>query len=196
VIKVDNTSKEPIHYQIARTVKDECEKRGIGPEWFAYDATAEGGALGSIIAREWSPLIMSVAFGGRASENPVSEINPRPAREEYYNRVTELWFRVRTLVTNGQIRGMDDSTATEFCKRTYEMRGMLIMVQTKTDMKALTGESPDLADSAAIAVELFRKKMNLMGYSGIIGKKMNDRFLEFARKMDVASPDNYLIEAE
>ncbi len=196
IIKVDVTSKEPIHYQIERHVKDECEKRGVPPNMFAYDSTGEGGGLGSIIAREWNPQILSVEFGGRASDRPVSEINPRPSREEYYNRVTELWFAVRTLIQNGQMRGLDSSTATEFCKREYAMRGMLMMVETKRDMKARTGQSPDLADSCAIAVELFRKRLNLMTASGVIGKKATENFTEFAKKMDIYSdPDNYLIEA-
>jgi len=194
IIKLDVTASEPIHYQIARAVKDECEKRTIPPSMFAYDSTGEGGGLGSIIAREWSPQIIGVEFGGRASDRPVSEINLRPCREEYYNRVTELWFGVRVLVQNGQARGLDAATATEFCKRQYSMRGMLMMVETKKDMKARVGSSPDLADTGAIAVELFRKTMGLMTASGVIGKKASEQFTEFAKKFDVASdPDNYLV---
>ncbi len=188
---------EPEHYQIARQVKDECELRGIGPEMFAYDSTGEGGGLGSIIAREWSPRILGVEFGGKASDKPVSEINHRPCYKEYFNRVTELWFSVRVLLQNGQIRGMDQNTAAEFCKRKYGMKGVLMQVETKKEMKARIGKSPDLADSAAIAVELFRTRMGLMTASGVIGKKATDDFTAFAKKMDLASdPDNYLVQAE
>ncbi len=189
-------SGEPLHYEIARQVKDACEHRNIPPENFAYDSTGEGGGLGSIIAREWSPRILGVEFGGKASDSPVSEINHRPCHEEYVNRVTELWFSVRVLIQNGQARGMDIETASEFCKRRYGMRGMRMMVETKKEMKGRVGKSPDLADSAAIAVELFRKRMGLMTASGVIGKKATEDFTAFAKKMDVASdPDNYLVGA-
>ncbi len=193
-----NPDDEDIHYQIMRQCRDECEKRGIEPNMFAYDSTGEGGGLGSIIAREWSPRILGVEFGGKASDRPVSEINPRPSHQEYFNKVTELWIGgIKVLVMNGQVRGMDRDTANEFCKRQYEMKGKLMMVETKTKMKARMGRSPDLADSAVIGVELFRTRMGLMTASGVIGKKATDDFTDFAKKMDFSSdPDNYLIEAE
>ena len=46
IIKIDATEKkEPIHYQIAHRVREECSKRGIGPENFTMDTTGEGGGL-------------------------------------------------------------------------------------------------------------------------------------------------------
>jgi hypothetical protein len=83
ILKVDVTLPEPIHYQIVRQVKQACIERGIPPDLMALDSSGEGGGLASIFAREWSPAIVMVEFGGRASERPVSEINPRTCREEY-----------------------------------------------------------------------------------------------------------------
>lgn len=157
ILKVDITLPEPIHYQIARQVKQECAARGIPPRLFALDSTGEGGGLASIIAREWSPEIVQIEFGGKPSDRPVSEINPRPCYQEYYNRVTELWFSVRVMAQNQQVYGMDKDTAIEFCKRLWEMRGNLIKVESKVDMKARVGRSPDLADTGAMACELFRQ---------------------------------------
>jgi len=158
ILKVDVTLPEPIHYQIVRQVKQACIERGISPELFALDSTGEGGGLASIFAREWSPAIVTVEFGGRPSDRPVSEINPRTCREEYVNRVTELWFAVRTMMQNFQVYGLDKDTAIEFCKRLWEPHGNMIIVESKTVMKTRTGKSPDLADSAVIATELFRQK--------------------------------------
>jgi len=197
IIKVDVTSREPLHYQIARQVKDNCEKRGITPRMFAYDATGEGGGLGSVLAREWSPDILGVEFGGRPSERPVSEINPRPCREEYYNRRTELWFGVRVACMNGQLRGMDTETATEFCRQEHQMRGMLIFATPKSEMKVKTGVSPDLADPVCIAIELFRQRLGIMSGAGIVGKKQADTWEAWAKKMDVYSDDDrYLVGAD
>jgi hypothetical protein len=191
ILKVDVTLPEPIHYQIVRRVKQACETRGIPPELFALDSTGEGGGLASIFAREWSPLIVQVEFGGRASERPVSEINPRTCREEYYNRVAELWFAVRTMMQNNQVYRLDKDTAVEFCKRLWEMRGNMIMVETKTVMKARVGKSPDLADSAAIACELFRQKEDL-SISGI-APQADDAWEQFVKKNSLNDPQAYLV---
>lgn len=165
-IKVDVTSKEPIHYQIARRVKDECLSRGVEPRYFAIDSTGEGGGLADILAREWSPEINRVEFGGRATDDPVSDANPRKAFEEYLNRVTQLWLDFRTLVQAGQIRNLDNETAQEFCKRFYDMRGNLMRVETKSEMKARTGKSPDDADAVVVLTAMFKKRSPQLSRTG------------------------------
>ena len=78
--------------------------------------------------------------------------------------MTELYFRYRTRVRAGQVRGLDKSTLREFCQRWYEERGNgIIKLETKSDMKARTRQSPDLADNAVIAEELFRRRGLLKG---------------------------------
>jgi hypothetical protein len=101
---------DPIHYQIVRQVREECQKRGVPPHLFALDSTGEGGGLASIFQREWSREILCVEFGGRPSKHPVSQTNPKRADQEYDRRVTELWFFFRLLVQNEQV-GLDDETA-------------------------------------------------------------------------------------
>jgi len=165
-IKIDVTSKEPIHYQIARKVKDECNARGVEPRYFALDSTGEGGGLADILAREWSPEILRIEFGGRASDQPVSDTNPRPSYEEYLNRVTELWLFFRTLVQQGQIRDLDIDTAQEFCKRYYDMRGNLMRLESKSEMKSRTGKSPDDADAVCVLAAMFRKRSNELSNTG------------------------------
>lgn len=158
-VKLNVKDVNPIHYQIAAQVKEACSSRGIAPDMFALDSTGEGGGLASIIQREWSPAILTVEFGGRASQRPVSSTNPKRSDLEYLNRVTELWFAFRLAVLSGQIRDLDDETASEFCRRHWEMRGSLITVETKAKMKERTRKSPDLADACAVLYELFRTRM-------------------------------------
>ncbi|MFN9900856.1 MAG: hypothetical protein ACK55Z_19160, partial [bacterium] len=40
---------EPVHYQIANRVKEECNKRGVPPDKFALDSSGEGGGLADIL---------------------------------------------------------------------------------------------------------------------------------------------------
>lgn len=196
VIKVSATSDEPIHYQIVRQVKDECEKRGVPPEMFALDATGEGGGLASIFQREWSAAITLVEFGGRASEMPVSEHIQKPAREAYYNRVTELWYSFRLLVINGQVRGLDNDTALEFCQRVHGLTGNLTQIETKKDMKARTKRSPDLADATVVLTELFRQKENLTRNDGADGTETRDRaWRDYVKRTSTYDENAYLVEA-
>lgn len=195
-IKTEASSKEPIHYQIARQVKDLCEQHDppVAPENFALDSTGEGGGLASIFQREWSPAITLVEFGGRASDLPVSEHNQKPSHQEYLYRVTELWYTFRTMVQNGLIRGLDNATAIEFCQRIYQMRGNLKMLESKTDMKKRTRKSPDLADCTVVLTEMFRQTRHLTD-KGETAPKVNKSWNEFLKRHDTSDEQAYLVEA-
>lgn len=192
-IKTEASSKEPIHFQIARQVKDLCEQHDppVAPENFSLDSTGEGGGLASILQREWSPAIMLVEFGGRASDLPVSEHNQKPCHQEYLYMVTELWYFMRTLVQNGQIRGLDNETALQFCQRIYVMRGNLKMLESKADMKLRTRKSPDEADATVVVTRMFRLTKNLGGSRGTVAKE-DDAWTRFVRANRVEQ--DYLAE--
>lgn len=197
-IKVEASSKEPLHYQIVRQVKELCEQHDppVAPENFALDSTGEGGGLASIFQREWSPAIMTVEFGGRASDRPVSEHNPKPCHQEYLYMVTELWYKLRVLVQNGQIRGLDDDTAKGFCQRRYVMRGNLKMLESKSDMKARTKKSPDKEDATVVITRMFDLTQNL-GSGEAVQAHADDRWAKFHRaQAAMLDADNaYLQEA-
>lgn len=193
-INVRSDSTEPVHYQIARQVREICESRGIAPNHLAIDATGEGGGLCDIIAHEWSPLIRRVEFGGKASERPVSAEDPRPAHEAYNNRVTELWFSVREWLVRGRLKGLDDNTTTEFCQRIFDDSKRRLILETKLSMKGRTGRSPDLADAACLVVELARQ---LAG--GILtgSHKMDKTWQDLSLKFDsIHHEDNLYATAE
>jgi hypothetical protein len=156
-IKLNASSEEPIHFQIANQVKLACEERGCPPNRLAIDATGEGGGLCDILSKEWSNKIVRVEFGGKASTLPVSDEDARPSHEVYQNRVTELWFSVREWVIREQVKGMDTETIIEFCQRMFDDEKRRIVVERKVNMKARIGQSPDLADAAALIIELARQ---------------------------------------
>jgi hypothetical protein len=195
---------ELLHYQILSQVREACEKRGVGPEMFAMDSTGEGGGLASIFMREWSRSITSVEFGGRASDRPVADrpstdplAKPRLAREEYLYRVTELWYEFRRYVMHGQIRGLDQDTAVEFCQRQYELRGNLKMVESKEKMKGRTKKSPDLADAAVVLIELFRQRFDLsVDYPDSTVQSPAERWRALADRYNVLNTEMEMDEVE
>ena len=155
-IQISAASPEPIHFQIAAQVKAACMAMGCEPQRLAIAATSEGGGLCDILSKEWSPHIQRVEFGGRPSDLPVSEEDKRPSKDVYANKVTELWFSVREWVIREQIKGLDHETIIEFCQRMFDDQKRKIVVERKVEMKGRTGQSPDLADAAALVVHMGR----------------------------------------
>lgn len=147
---------EPVHYQIANRVKEECNKRGVAPDRFALDSSGEGGGLADILTREWG-VVHRVEFGGSPSTIPVSDEDGRPCNEAYDRKVTELWFSMRKWAVEERLGGMDIETLQEFCARMFDDSKRKISVESKTVMKQRTGKSPDLADAAVVLLDLVRK---------------------------------------
>lgn len=148
----------PAEYQIAAKVKELCQARRIPPEEFVIGSTGIGRGAGAVLQREWSPRICVVDEGGAPSDMVVSDEYPRPAKEIYDRKVTELWFAVRTFVEADMVRGLDRATANQLCARTYEDKGSgggrKDSIQKKEEML----HSPNEADALAFYVNLLREK--------------------------------------
>jgi len=173
IIPVNANSQNPVHFQLAETVRNECENLKLDgmrfnclPENLGVDATGEGGGLCDILQRTWSPHIIRIEFGGAASDDPCNLEDIRPAREVYENKSVEMWFRSRDAVNSGQFKGIDKETAEELCNRTFYDYGKRIRLQSKSrdksqhekSYKAMFGKSPDLADSCVGLQEVARRK--------------------------------------
>jgi hypothetical protein len=114
----------------------------------------------------WGSEVLGIQFGGKASELPVSISDNALSSDRYVNRVTELWFGGKELIRTQQLKGIDSELARELCARKYRTRKgttLRMEVESKTEMKARTGESPDLADAAMILVELCRQRFGFGG---------------------------------
>jgi hypothetical protein len=185
-LKVDITSKEPIHYQIARQTREECKSRGVDPENFAMDSSGEGGGVSAIFKREWSEDIVEVEFGGYPDKDrTVSDINPRTWAQEVVNKVTQLWLQVRVAVERNQIRGLDVQTAKEFCQRKidYERYAPRSIVQSKKEMHDLIGGSPDFSDCFAVMQELCLRRGYLPSATVISGRTRSENWQSWAKEM-------------
>lgn len=188
VIKTRSSPDDPLHYQIVRQVREECIKRDVHPRMFGLDSTGEGGGLHAIFQREWSPEVLGVEFGGRPSKEPVSQTNMKRCDQEYDRLVTELWFYFRLLVQNDQVRGLDEESATEFCRRWYDMLGPYISIETKKKMKERTRKSPDYADADVVVAQVFKRRGGLK-LSKIVyadGTPLNS-WKEFQKKRSLVS---------
>jgi hypothetical protein len=146
----------PLFYQVADQTISELEKRAVRPEDFALDATGAGAGIADIISQRWQNGFMRVTFGGAATDAAISVEDPRPAKQVYSNRVTQLWSQIKVVVMAGRMRGMDDQTARELCARIYSLKNEKTLLASKKDLKKRTkGSSPDRADALSLLVELF-----------------------------------------
>jgi len=155
--------------QIAGFCRAYCEKNGIAPENFYHDSTGRG-TLGTALARIWSAQANPVEFGGAPTIRPVSLdlmiTDPKTGKrrlkraDEHYSKfVTELWFAVRYAIEAGQVRNLPEDVMEEGCMREWNrVRGDKIEIESKVEMKVRIGRSPDLFDSAVIAVEGARRR--------------------------------------
>ena len=167
---VDENGKVTAEKQIARHSKVRCAALGIPDGNVFFDAGMYA-TLAVEMAREMSPAVNAVNFGGVATERPVSndmymfEHDTKKRRLKTWNEhvskfVTELYFVVRLLVQCRQARRFPMEAAEEFSRRqwTYVSRDRYEL-ETKDDYKLRNGgESPNKADSLVIAVEGARRR--------------------------------------
>jgi len=170
-LDIDAGSSEPVHYQLAAQIQAKCKTKGCKPENFGLDASGEGGGLADILAKEWSPSIKRVEFGGSPSDRPVSSEDMRSAREVYDRRVTELWFNAKEFLQSGQLRGIDPWTSQEFCSREYDDKKRKTVLQTKVDMKTTYGMSPDIADATVVLIEVAKQN----GFQVFVGDHVREQ---------------------
>lgn len=156
----DKTASRTV--QIVDQLVEACRKRGVLLKHLAVDGTGAGKPLCDMIRERAGSDFLEVSFGGAASDMPASGTDSRPAKEVYTNKVSEIWFVGREYMLSGQIRGIGTELAAELVMRTYETKAQgKVRVQTKADLKRLTGQSPDLADSALLCLELARRRLGM-----------------------------------
>lgn len=76
----------------------------------------------------------------------------RPKSPRYFNRIAEVWWRMRQAFHDGNIDIENDAALiSQITTRLYQLRSdRVIQLETKPDMKARGGKSPDEADALAM----------------------------------------------
>jgi len=132
----------------------------------AFDSTGGGGPFGDIVRMEWSPHVLGISSGGKASSTPVgtevdSDGNKITCAQRYFNKATELWMGAMPFLRSKQIKGMYSELAKQLCKRQYDKGGgdgRTLRVEDKRKFKAREGGSPDQSDSFMLLIELAKKR--------------------------------------
>lgn len=172
----DVTDKEvPRNFQIARQFIDWCKNSGVDPENVGIDSTGGGVVFAEILMQEWSTRINKIQFGGAASDLPISATDTKTGKDEYVNRVSELWYQGINYVRSGQLKGLPRSLVKEMISRRYDyVKGanVKIRVKSKEEMKKVLKMSPDEADSFFIMLEVARMRHGF--YPEAFGEALKD----------------------
>lgn len=163
VLHEDVTLKDqPFDLQIANQFIANCQAERVLPKHAGIDATGGGGTY-SHIWEKWSPEVLRIEFGGAPSALFVTVDDAATAKQRYDRRVSELWGVGKEFLRYGQLKGLDEELTREMKAREFEdiKRGDYVMtkVETKTDMKARIGFSPDKADAFFCLVEVCRTRL-------------------------------------
>lgn len=160
----------PVEEQIALGIKAFCEARDVPPWYFFFDGTGRS-SLTSALARLWSPRVVPVEFGGRATTRPIANVPDASKRHRKF--VSELWFASRYGIEADQIRGLTDAVIEEGTMREWTVdKGPQGEIYEDVESKEITrgrmGRSPDLYDMFVTGIEGARR----LGFR-IVGKFAN-----------------------
>ena len=159
-VHIQLSSGEPVVFQLANDIQIRLQKYGIMPDSIGMDTTGVQGMLADVIEKQWANGIHRVNFGGKPTDLKFSVRDERKAREACKNRVTELWFNLAELIAYDQVRGLDIITVKELCRRRLSSKDLKInWIESKVEMKARTGESPDNADAAVTGIAFLRERL-------------------------------------
>jgi hypothetical protein len=164
-------------FQIARECIRLCKERSIQPENFIQDLTGNARGVYAIMRNEWTPMpgrgqVQGIYYGGEATDRPLRTDDPLGANEQVKRFVTELWLRASYLARDGMLCGLDNidpKVTVDLDARRYtlvqESDGKRMVAETKKDLKARIGRSPDGGDAFCQFAELMVRK-------GLLGGKV------------------------
>lgn len=198
IVPINPALKDTPEDQITAFCRKYCESHGIPPSHFGLDSTGRG-SLVSSLAKNWSPDVIAIEFGGRPPERPVFESNPpldadgnpKLERDVYGKMVSALWFASRNAVEARQLRGLSREAVEEASMREWGIgkgfggrsKDPLTDVEPKDKMKARMGRSPDLWDSVVVAVEVARRLgFKLRGNGGAGRSSRGQQLPEWLRR--------------
>ena len=189
-INIEVNEGEPIEYFVMRRVRDHCTARGIPPSHFALDVSATQTSFAAIFEKEWGPDIFRCQFGGQAIGERIGEHDLRPAKDVYWNRVTELWYNARAFAINGQLKGLSDDGCREGCSRLVLQKGGKIAVESKDEYKDRTSQSPDIFDGYTLIVAMAMERFNMRPGANTFGDQVESVSEEQARALDVSREED------
>ena len=197
-VQFEASTKDALTIFLAKKLIEYCKINDIPPERVGMDTSVSQFMLADIMESDLFKFkgLYRCDFGGRPSDDRVSENDGTMASELYLNRVTELWYMMVNLGRSCQIRNLKDyDTCRQFTTRKIKDSGTRkIGIESKKDMKARNnGNSPDEADAAVAGLAMARQRLNLIPAGLMKAMIQSPADIENFKKYDLdGREDSYL----
>ncbi len=160
-IPIAVSEERPIAYQLSDYVINRLEQLSVPIGNLAIDDSGTQ-SVADIVQVEGHIAPIRCNFGARASDSPISTINPEPAYKRVGNQVTEIWVLFAELARHGQVRGLTSVPASQFTSRAFVPGRRPQRLESKEDYRKRTGQSsPDEGDAVALCALAARKAAGL-----------------------------------
>jgi hypothetical protein len=149
--------------QICSRAKEILDRESVEYRLLGYDSTGGGAPFGDVLSLVMKTReILPIQFAERASERIGAGTDRRPAHERYSNKVSEIYWQVSPFLRGRQLSNLPDELMNELSLRNYTtgQRGR-ITIQPKSEVKAVTGSSPDRSDSFVLAFEVACARLHI-----------------------------------
>lgn len=192
ILAEDVTKSQDKPRQVAEALKRECERRSIRIENVGIDITGAA-SFGSLVRMVWGDGFLEVDFSQSPSDTPISDTDPRTAKERYADRPSELWYSGKYLLWTEQLKGISPELAQDMVNRSFEESHGKVKIESKETMKQRIGRSPDKGDGAFVCLDVARQRHGLTSVAKPIKTKEqlandggDDAFMKWAKEMHVA----------
>lgn len=170
VLQIDQQFKLPKAetLQMAKQIREMCEKAGVDPEWLCVDRTVNGAGVHDYLKATWGP-VKGVNPSFAATEMKILAEDTETPNDLYERLVTELWYATRKFIEHTYMKiGPTIPTERLFHELTTRQfntsaRGK-IKVESKPEYRSRGNKSPDYADSLTLLLHGVR--MNVGGPVG------------------------------
>jgi hypothetical protein len=160
-IPIKASEERPAAYQISDAVITAMEARNVPMQNLAVDDSGTQ-SVADILQVESKVAPIRCNFGARASEQPISAINPEPAFKRVANQTTEIAVLLAELVRSGQVRDIPEKTQAQLTSRTFVLGKRPQRLEAKADYKKRTGiGSPDEGDASCLCALAARQSAGL-----------------------------------
>lgn len=155
---IDTESGEEASFQMLNWIRPILAEWRIPFRNFIMDANLIGIGIGDILSVYLSKHINKVTLQGQATDRILDIAGKKKANELCKNKASELWIAFQQLVITNQVRGIDDSIATQLKDMTAENKDGKIKVLEKKKFRIKYGYSPDRAECCLYIVDLIRDR--------------------------------------
>ena len=158
-IPIKSSGDRPAAYQLSDAVIQALDVQGIPLSSLAVDDSGTQ-SVADILQVESGNRVSPIRcnFGSRASDSPLSGINPEPAYKRVANQTTEIAVLLAELVRANQVRGLPEKASGQLTTRAFVTGKRPQRLEAKKDYKKRTGQaSPDEGDAACLCALAARK---------------------------------------